>query len=143
MLLAHFVSADGADRHWTLPGGGIDFGEDPSHAVVREVAEETGYQVEVEQLLGVDSRPRRQSFNGHEEDVHHLGVYYSVRIVGGSLRDEVGGSTDQAAWIPLAQLPSLPRASLVDLGIGLERDRPPTGHVKPAASGGSGSATVR
>lgn len=143
MLLAHFVSSDGDTRHWTLPGGGIDFGEDPSYAVVREVAEETGYQVSVERLLGVDSRPRRQSSNGREEDVHHLGVYYSVRVVGGSLRDEVDGSTDEAAWFPLAEVPSLPRASLVDLGIALERERPPTGHVKPAASEGSGSATGR
>lgn len=143
VLLAHFVSSDGKDRHWTLPGGGIDFGEDPSFAVVREVAEETGYEVEVDVLLGVDSRPRRQSWGATEEDVHHLGVYYRVRIVGGELRHETDGSTDEAAWFPLARVPELPRASLVDVGIGLERERPATGHVKPAASEGNGSATAR
>ena len=32
---------------WTLPGGGIDFGEHPRDAVVREVHEETGLEVTV------------------------------------------------------------------------------------------------
>ena len=30
---------------WTLPGGGVDHGEDPRAAVVREVHEETGLDV--------------------------------------------------------------------------------------------------
>jgi ADP-ribose pyrophosphatase YjhB (NUDIX family) len=33
--------------HWTLPGGGLDFGEDPEQAVVREFAEETGLAINV------------------------------------------------------------------------------------------------
>ena len=40
-----------AAEQWTLPGGGIDFGEDPRDAVVREVHEETG--------LDCDGRRRR------------------------------------------------------------------------------------
>jgi 8-oxo-dGTP diphosphatase len=129
VLLTRFVSRDGTDRHWTLPGGGIEYGEDPSRGVVREVAEETGYRAEVDALLGVDSRPRRQGWTGHEEDVHHLGVFYAVRIVGGELRHEVDGSTDQAAWVALADVPDLRRASLVDVGLRLERERPSSGHV--------------
>ena len=38
LLLVRFT---GADR-WALPGGGLDHGEDPRDAVVREVHEETG-----------------------------------------------------------------------------------------------------
>ena len=41
--------------HWTLPGGGIDFGEDPEDAVVREFIEETGLTVKVRKLAGIDS----------------------------------------------------------------------------------------
>jgi len=34
-----------ADGQWDLPGGGLEHGENPSDAVAREVAEETGYTV--------------------------------------------------------------------------------------------------
>ena len=34
-----------ADGQWDLPGGGLDHGENPRDAIVREVAEETGYTV--------------------------------------------------------------------------------------------------
>jgi len=40
---------------WTLPGGRIDFGENPQNAVVREVFEETGLHVQVGELVAVDS----------------------------------------------------------------------------------------
>ena len=59
LLIARWISGDGSQRHWTLPGGKVEHGEDPYVAVVREVAEETGYDVEVEALLGVDSRTPR------------------------------------------------------------------------------------
>jgi ADP-ribose pyrophosphatase YjhB (NUDIX family) len=38
---------------WTMPGGNIDPGESPAEAVVREVREETGLQVTVEDLYAV------------------------------------------------------------------------------------------
>ena len=38
---------------WSIPGGGIEHGEDPVDAVKREVEEETGLKPEVEKLLAV------------------------------------------------------------------------------------------
>jgi ADP-ribose pyrophosphatase YjhB (NUDIX family) len=46
MLLARYVSPDGARRHWTLPGGKVEHGEDPCDAVAREVG------TNAEQLAG-------------------------------------------------------------------------------------------
>jgi 8-oxo-dGTP pyrophosphatase MutT (NUDIX family) len=37
---------------WTTPGGGVDEGESEVHAAIREVAEETGYQLTEPELLG-------------------------------------------------------------------------------------------
>jgi 8-oxo-dGTP diphosphatase len=55
VLLARYVSPAGGSW-WTLPGGGVEHGEDPFDAVIREVAEETGCAAVVTRLLGVDSR---------------------------------------------------------------------------------------
>ncbi|HEY3515395.1 MAG TPA: NUDIX domain-containing protein, partial [Kribbella sp.] len=56
VLLARYVSPFGDGSWWTLPGGGVEQNEDPFDAVTREVAEETGYESVVEEMLGVDSR---------------------------------------------------------------------------------------
>jgi 8-oxo-dGTP pyrophosphatase MutT (NUDIX family) len=128
VLLARWVGPEG--RLWTLPGGGIGHGEDPFHAVRREVEEETGYRAEVQSLLGVHTMRRRYARRfGGETDFHALRIVYEARIVGGQLRDEVDGSTDKAAWIPLADVAALARVDLVDTGLELHRSRPSTGHL--------------
>ncbi len=138
ILMARYVSPDGSQRHWTLPGGSVEHAEDPYDAVVREVDEETGYQVEVECLLGVDSRVWHVDDGGAPggAELHGFGIFYGVRIVGGQLRHETGGSTDQAAWISQVDVKGLARSTLVDVGLGLDGTRPRTGHVEPVPVGG-------
>jgi ADP-ribose pyrophosphatase YjhB (NUDIX family) len=46
--------------HWGLPGGYVDPGESVAQAVVREVREETGVEIEPGRLVGVYSDPCRQ-----------------------------------------------------------------------------------
>ncbi len=131
ILLARFISRDGTRRHWTLPGGGVEHGEDPYQAVIREFAEETGYEVVVRQLLGVDARSHRLRSGLTSVDMHHVGVYYAVDIVGGDLRHEVAGSTDMAAWVPASEVPELERAVIIEVGLRLARQLPADGHVEP------------
>jgi ADP-ribose pyrophosphatase YjhB (NUDIX family) len=120
MLLARWTTGSRGPV-WMLPGGGIDFGEDPMDGAVREVAEESGYIVEIESLLGIDSIAR--------PDFHGVRVIYEGRIVGGEMRFEVNGSTDMAAWFDLAEVERLERAEIVDTALKLLRTRPATGRA--------------
>lgn len=137
VLLAHAVKAGGG-RTWTLPGGRVEGGEDPIDAVVREVAEETGLTGEVERLLGVDARvvPAAERRVPGSPALHNVGVFYAVRITGGTLRPEPNGDTAQSLWTPLADVVGLTRSSLVDIGLALARIAPATGHVAPVPVGG-------
>ncbi|MFF9360822.1 NUDIX hydrolase [Streptomyces griseoluteus] len=132
LLLAR-SPARGGGHEWVLPGGGAEFGEDPYDTVRREVAEETGYQVEVTDLLGVHTNravlPGR--FPGRTVDHHGIRLLYAAHITGGELRYEVRGSTDLAAWHDLDAVPGLTRVSLIDTALRLWRDRPPTGRLDP------------
>jgi len=117
VLLPHWL--EGPISGWTLPGGGIDPGEDPADAVVREVEEETGYDVVVDELLGIDSLviAAEDRLNPVEGTLHALRIVYRAHVVGGELRDEADGSTDTAAWFDLADVATLDRVELVNIGL--------------------------
>jgi ADP-ribose pyrophosphatase YjhB (NUDIX family) len=114
--------AQGATAHsdgmWTLPGGGIDFGEDPRDAALRELTEETGLSGEVIELAGVDSWAGHfaDPIDGVPTDFHSVRILYRVRIVGGELQVEVGGSSDACAWVSRADLATLPIVDLARTG---------------------------
>jgi hypothetical protein len=48
-----------------------------------------------------------------------LRILYEVDVIGGTLRNEVGGTTDLACWFPLDGVSELDRASLVDMGLSM------------------------
>jgi 8-oxo-dGTP diphosphatase len=120
----------GPDRpRWILPGGGLDHGEDPYDAVVREVFEETGYRAEVDRLLGIQNVYGPMVRDGVEVDYHRIRILYEAHVVGGELTFEVDGSTDQAAWFPLAKLPELDHVESVDYALELLRVLPKDGRI--------------
>jgi ADP-ribose pyrophosphatase YjhB (NUDIX family) len=129
ILLARSPAPDGTPE-WVVPGGGMEHGEDPYDTVRREVEEETGYRIEVTGLLGVNSS--RHVFReglGRAVDHHAVRLVYEGRITGGELRNEVGGSTDLAAWQDLDAVPGLVRVGMVDIALRLWRERPLTGRL--------------
>ncbi len=117
MLLAHWN--EGGHTGWTLPGGGIDPGEDPADAAVREVMEETGHEAELDALLGLDSVvfPAERRIAAGDGPLHALRIVYRAHVVGGAIRDEVGGTTDAARWFALEDVDALKKVSLVDVSL--------------------------
>lgn len=86
---------------WFLPGGGVDFGEHPQAAVIREIEEETGLHATSVRLLGVLS-DRVTLPNGN--DLQTVRIIYEALEWSGTLRDESDGTSDMAAWFDPAAL---------------------------------------
>ena len=79
---------------WVLPGGGVDPGETPEEAVIREVLEETGFNVVIERQ-GAEYTP-----------INKLAAFTSLficRIVGGEAM--ISNETSEIAFFPLDDLP--------------------------------------
>jgi len=55
--------------------------------------------------------------------LHALRIVFRARIVGGSLTHEIGGSSDEARWVPLADVAALPTVSLVGIALHFHADR--------------------
>ena len=62
---------------WGIPAGGLEYGEQPDKAILREFFEETGMQIEIERLLLAESS---------RED-RNISIVYLCRIVSGSFQE--------------------------------------------------------
>jgi 8-oxo-dGTP diphosphatase len=116
LLLARVAAGYPAAGMWTLPGGGLKFGEDPADAVLRELTEETGLSGRLVSLGFVDSLTNGPLVEAGKAygPWHGIRIVYRVEITGGELRDEVDESTDAAAWISREEIASIRHTELVD-----------------------------
>jgi 8-oxo-dGTP diphosphatase len=108
-------------KRWTLPGGGVELHETVEEGAVREVREETGYDVRLTGLLGIETDVFAGVERTQDTDrpLKAVRVFFTAEIVGGQLTAEADGTTDEARWFPLADVPDLARVSMVDTGLRL------------------------
>ena len=102
ILLSRLAPKVSRTEMWTLPGGGVDHGEDPRAALLREVQEETGLDATVGETARVYSAHMpRAARDGLLVDAHAIRIVYDawVRTDAPAPRVvEVDGSTVEAAW---------------------------------------------
>jgi 8-oxo-dGTP diphosphatase len=79
---------------WVLPGGAMESGESPHDAVIREVEEETGVNVEAVNFVGLYSKPL-------EDDIVLL---FICRKTGGNLT--LNDEADQLEYYSVENIPA-------------------------------------
>lgn len=120
ILLCRIAPGYPAAGRWTLPGGGVDHGEHPDAAVLRELREETG-------LEGTRG-PVARIWSGLIEKpmvrpgpLHWIAILYRVTAEPGPLRLEQDGSTDQCAWFTPDEVAGIDHVDLVDGAVEIVR----------------------
>ena len=91
---------------WALPGGGHEVGESIAQTVVREVKEETGYDVEVDRLTGTYTNPGHVMAYDDGEVRQQFSLCFRAKITGGQAR--TSDESKAVRWVPADELDELP-----------------------------------
>jgi ADP-ribose pyrophosphatase YjhB (NUDIX family) len=95
-----------SDGGWTLPGGWADVGDAPATAVVREIAEESGFETVATKLIAVYDRDHPR--HNHPPLAHHVyKLFFRCEIVGGA-----ANSNHETAAVAFFERHDLPPLSL-------------------------------
>lgn len=119
---AHKILLVKENGKYHLPGGGVDLGEDPQEAVVREVREESGILVTSPRLIDANSTLYTWENLGKPQTfthVHSLLLYYACDYADGTLGDVQLDEYEKLAglmpeWVEVAQLDEIIVGTTVD-----------------------------
>ncbi len=104
--LSHILMVHKTDNDlWALPGGAMDLGEYIADAVVREVKEETGIDVEVTGVVGLYTNPNHVMAYDDGEVRQQCSICFRTRMVGGRLA--TSSETKEVRFVAPDQLDTL------------------------------------
>lgn len=101
VLLIHKTDND----LWALPGGGHEIGESISDTVIREVKEETGYDVEVQAITGIYTNPNHVMAYDDGEVRQQFSIAFRARLTGGAAR--TSSESSEVEWVNPSDLGAL------------------------------------
>jgi ADP-ribose pyrophosphatase YjhB (NUDIX family) len=91
--------------NWALPGGTMDIGETFADSAIREVKEETGFDVRIVRIVGIYSDPGHVFAYSNGEVRQEFNICLAATIVGGSLA--VSSESTDVRFFPLDEVPGL------------------------------------
>jgi len=92
--------------NWALPGGAMEMHESLIDSVVREVREETGYDIEVTGLVGTYTDPRHIIAYTDGEVRRQFNICYTAKITGGELA--ISSESTELRFVAPGELDDLP-----------------------------------
>ena len=102
---------------YDFPGGGIDLGEKIPDALIREVKEETGFDVQPGKLIACHDNFFKKTYK--EEFVHSILLHYTCTVIGGKASIEnIQGNESKfmgmPEWIDLSKIKDIKFYNAVD-----------------------------
>jgi ADP-ribose pyrophosphatase YjhB (NUDIX family) len=91
--------------NWALPGGTMDIGETFAASAIREVKEETGFDVRVDRIVGIYSDPDHVFAYEDGEVRQEFSICLACTIIGGELK--VSSESTDVQFFPLDELADL------------------------------------
>lgn len=120
LLVRHTGDHDG----WAVPGGAVDLGESPAQAAVREIREETGFQIGSLRLLDVLGGADYEVTYPNGDRVAYVTAVYQAGVAGGSPDPDLEEISELDWFAP-------PRLPTIDLNRFTRAVLRATGHLAP------------
>ena len=99
LLLKRDVKSRDEYGYWSQPGGGVEFGETIKEAIVREIKEEVGVEIELIKFLSYTDQ------NYLSKNEHWVSISYLAKIISGEPTNMEPEKHAQMKWFSLSDLP--------------------------------------